>query len=118
MEKLFYGISEVSKMTKVPVSTLRFWESQVDKLKPSKSNGGTRRYDKDDIDMIENVKYLTEVCGYTLEGVNKRLNNRFNDVDMRVKLMKKLIGIRTELQEIRKELNEPTALQEEVIIEK
>lgn len=117
MEKLFYGISEVSEITNVTVSTLRFWESHVDKLKPSKSDGGTRRYSKDDIAIVEKVKYLTEICGYTLDGVNKQLNNRLNEIDMRVKLTKKLTDIRTELQEIRLELNERTALQNEAIID-
>lgn len=114
---MFYSISEVSEMTNVTISTLRFWESQVDKLKPGKSDGGTRRYSKEDIAMVERVKYLTEVCGYKLDGVNKQLNNRLNEIDMRVKLTKKLTDIRTELQEIRKELNERTALQNEAIID-
>ena len=41
--KLYYNIGEVAALLQVNESLLRFWEKEVDLIKPRKSKGGTRQ---------------------------------------------------------------------------
>ena len=38
--KVYYSISEVSKSTQLPISTLRYWEEQFVQLSPYKNEKG------------------------------------------------------------------------------
>lgn len=117
MDKLYCGITEAAKEVGVSVATLRFWEKEIPQLKPMKTPGGTRRYTQKDIDVAKSIKTLTVDLNYTLDGVRKQLSNRFDEMDMRVKLTERLEKIRRELVAIRLEMNGIDALGDEVVIE-
>lgn len=117
MDKLYCGITEAAKEVGVTVSTLRFWEKEIPQLKPKTTEGGTRRYTQKDIDVAKAIKTLTEDLGYTLEGVRKQFTNRFDEMDMRVKVATRLKSIRSELEAIRLEMNDVEAFREEIIVE-
>jgi len=51
-EKTFYKIGEVSAITKLPASVLRFWESEFSFLRPRKSQGRHRVYDQPTIETV------------------------------------------------------------------
>lgn len=76
MDKLYYTIKEVSKITGLPPSTLRYWEKVFPELKPLRTSKGRRRYRKKDIEIVEKIKNLLHHQGYTIEGARKKLRRK------------------------------------------
>lgn len=74
-DKSYYKIGEVSAMLDVPVSTLRFWEDSFEQLDPFRTQGGTRKYRPEDIEMCKLIKHLLRDKGYSLEYAKKELND-------------------------------------------
>jgi len=75
LKKLYYSISEVSKLTDLEQYILRYWETEFDQLKPSKNRAGNRIYTNKDIKMILLIKRLLRKEKYTIEGAKKILSN-------------------------------------------
>ena len=75
LKKLYYSISEVSKLTDLEQYILRYWESEFEQLKPSKNRAGNRIYTNKDIKMILLIKNLLREEKYTIEGAKKILSN-------------------------------------------
>ena len=74
-EKLYYSISEVSRMTQLEPYVLRFWEKEFPMLRPRKNRGGNRIYQKKDIEMVNRIKRLLYKENYTIEGARTRLRS-------------------------------------------
>ncbi len=85
IKKLYYSISEVSKMTDVEQYVLRYWETEFEQLKPQKNRAGNRIYTNKDIKLILNIKNLLRDKKYTIEGAKKILDN-FNGDSAEVQL--------------------------------
>jgi DNA-binding transcriptional MerR regulator len=75
IKKLYYSISEVSKITDLEQYVLRYWESEFDHLKPSKNRAGNRIYTNRDIQLILFIKKLLRDERYTIEGAKQVLKN-------------------------------------------
>ncbi|MFA5404594.1 MAG: MerR family transcriptional regulator [Ignavibacteria bacterium] len=75
MKKLYYSISEVSKITDLEQYVLRYWETEFDQLKPAKNLAGNRIYTNKDIKLILHIKKLLRDEKYTIEGAKKLLKN-------------------------------------------
>ena len=75
IKKLYYSISEVSKMTDMEQYVLRYWESEFEQLNPQKNRAGNRIYTNKDIQVILNIKNLLRDKKYTIEGAKKILIN-------------------------------------------
>ena len=73
MKKL--SIGKVSRVVDLPQSVLRYWETVFDQLNPEKSEGGTRRYTQEDIDMILEIKNLLYKKKFTIAGAQSTLVN-------------------------------------------
>lgn len=73
--KLYYSISEVSKLTDVKPYVLRFWEKEFPTLKPKKNRSGNRVYQQKEIELIGRIKKLLYDDGYTIEGARQKLRN-------------------------------------------
>jgi DNA-binding transcriptional MerR regulator len=58
MKKLYYSISEVSKLVDEEQHILRYWEKEFPGLKPKKNRAGNRTYSEKDIQFILLVKKL------------------------------------------------------------
>lgn len=71
--KLYYSISEVSKITGLEPYVLRYWEKEFDVLKPKKNRGGNRTYTQKDIDIINRINYLRKKEKLTIEGARTKL---------------------------------------------
>ncbi len=71
--KLFYKISEVSKITDLEPYVLRYWETEFPSLSPRKNKGGQRVYEQKDIQVILKVKRILYEEGFTIAGARKRL---------------------------------------------
>lgn len=66
-----YAISVASQLTGVAPQTLRLYEARG-LLDPARSEGGTRRYSRRDLDRVEEINAMTAE-GLTLEGVRRIL---------------------------------------------
>ncbi len=75
-EKAFYKIGEVSTITGLPASVLRFWESEFSFLRPQKSQGRHRVYDQRTIDVVLEIKQLLYGEGYTIKGLKQYWRRR------------------------------------------
>ncbi|HEY9167294.1 MAG TPA: MerR family transcriptional regulator [Candidatus Kryptonia bacterium] len=77
-KKLYYSISEVSRITGLEQHVLRYWESQFPELNPAKNRAGNRIYTNRDISLIFEIKRLVREEGFTIEGAKKVLSARSN----------------------------------------
>ncbi len=75
IKKLYYSISEVSKITDVEQYVLRYWETEFEQLKPQKNRAGNRIYTNKDISLIMQIKNLLREKKYTIEGARNILND-------------------------------------------
>jgi DNA-binding transcriptional MerR regulator len=71
IKKLYYSISEVSKITNLEQYVLRYWESEFEELKPAKNRAGNRIYTNKDIQLILFIKKLLREERYTIEGAKQ-----------------------------------------------
>ncbi len=79
IKKLYYSISEVSKITDLEQYVLRYWESEFDELKPAKNRAGNRIYTNRDIKLILHIKKLLREERYTIEGAKQVLKSYHPD---------------------------------------
>ena len=73
-DKLYFKISEINKITKLPNHILRFWESEFKKIKPRRTASGQRAYTRKDIEKILEIRHLLHHKKFTIEGARKYLN--------------------------------------------
>ena len=76
LKKLYYSISEVSKLTGLEQYILRYWETEFDQLSPSKNRAGNRIYTSKNIKLILTIKKLLREQKYTIVGAKKILIDR------------------------------------------
>jgi DNA-binding transcriptional MerR regulator len=81
IKKLYYSISEVSKITDLEQYVLRYWETEFEQLKPSKNRAGNRIYTNRDIKLILYIKKLLREERYTIEGAKQVLMTYFPEGD-------------------------------------
>lgn len=75
-DKDFFSMGEASRRTQVPAHTLRYWEARVGLLRPARLSGGHRRYTRDDLETILQIKDLIERRKMTVAGARKALSER------------------------------------------
>jgi len=75
LKKLYYSISEVSKLAGLEQYILRYWETEFEQLKPGKNRAGNRIYTNRDIKLILQIKRLLREEKYTIEGAKRILSD-------------------------------------------
>ncbi len=103
--KLYYSIKEVAQMLNVSESMLRFWEKEVPMIKPKTTGNNIRQYTEDDIANIKMVYNLVKVRGFKLAAARKMLKENKSAVSSNTKAMELLIGLRDELQKMKKQFD-------------
>lgn len=68
-----YSIGEVCSILDVPAHTLRYWEQEIDLLRPKKDDGGRRSYAEADLQLLYRLKYLLYTRKFTLSGAKHQL---------------------------------------------
>lgn len=69
-----YKIKEISEKLGVPVSTIRYWQKEFGRfIKPAKTEGGQRRYSKDDAALFAQLKELLHVKKITIGNARRLL---------------------------------------------
>jgi DNA-binding transcriptional MerR regulator len=72
-DKLYFRIGEVSRLCGLPSYVLRFWETEFNQLKPTKSGTGQRMYRKIDVENVLRIKKLLYDQGFTIAGARQQL---------------------------------------------
>ena len=72
-DKLFFKIGEVADLAGVEQHVLRYWEDELDALKPTKNKGGQRLYQKKDVVLILEIKRLLYEEKFTIAGAKNKL---------------------------------------------
>jgi DNA-binding transcriptional MerR regulator len=81
IKKLYYSISEVSKITDLEQYVLRYWESEFEQLQPAKNRAGNRIYTNKEIKLILFIKKLLREERYTIEGAKQVIATYLPDSD-------------------------------------
>jgi len=90
--KKFKRIGEVSKLTGLAPSVLRFWEKEFEQLSPIKRKG-QRLYSNKDLEFILLIKDLLYERGFTIEGARRYLEGAVMDSNpKRARLIREIKG--------------------------
>ncbi len=103
IRKLYYSISEVSKIIGMEQYVLRYWETEFEQLRPQKNRAGNRIYTNKDIQLIMYIKTLLRERKYTIEGAKKILENYSPDKLLQVAEAEKISDDSDEPQLTKKE---------------
>jgi DNA-binding transcriptional MerR regulator len=77
--QLMLTIDQISQLTGVRKSTLRYWEKSFDDfLKPARTQSNRREYTLEDLDRVKAIKRLLEQEHLTAFGVRMRLQEIFD----------------------------------------
>lgn len=116
IKKLYYSISEVSKITDIEQYVLRYWETEFEQLSPQKNRAGNRIYTNKDIRLILYIKELLREKKYTIEGAKKILENYeqekkpvievkekkvHSDIDISIEVEKNIPSLKEDLEAIK-----------------
>ncbi len=71
--RTFYSIGEVCELVGVKPHVLRYWESRIPELSPTKNRAGNRVYQAREIELISLINRLVQDERYTVDGARKRL---------------------------------------------
>lgn len=75
-----YKIREVSKMLQVPVSTVRYWETEFSEIvKPERTTGGQRRYSQGDLDQLTQIQKLLHLNNRSVSETKEILRSGDED---------------------------------------
>lgn len=103
--KMYYSIKEVAKMFDVNESLLRYWETEFPLLKPKTSANNVRQYTEKDIEEIKLIYNLVKVRGFKIAAARKILNENRTGADKKADVIDRLVGVRDELVELKKQLD-------------
>jgi DNA-binding transcriptional MerR regulator len=79
IDKDFYRIGEVSRLTALKPFVLRYWETEFPMLEPVKSPSGHRLYRQEDVEMVLRIKRLLYDEGFTIAGARRHLREQNED---------------------------------------
>jgi DNA-binding transcriptional MerR regulator len=71
-----FRIGEVAEIAAVESYVLRFWETEFDCLRPTKSKSNQRMYSHEDVTVVLRIRDLLYEDGFTIEGARKQLKDR------------------------------------------
>jgi len=74
--KLYFKIGEVSELTGVKPYVLRYWETEFNIVKPSKTRSNQRLYKRKEVELIFEIKKLLYDDKFTIAGAKKILAER------------------------------------------
>ncbi|GIV09090.1 MAG: hypothetical protein KatS3mg019_1181 [Fimbriimonadales bacterium] len=71
-------ISTASFLVGVETHTIRYWEREfAEFLNPVRTEGGQRRYRREDIEVLQEIKRLLKEELYTIAGAKRALSQKF-----------------------------------------
>ncbi len=105
MAKVIYTMGETAEILGENVSAVRYWSNYFEQfVKPLRNAKGNRLYHPEDIETLKQIQFLVKEQGLTLEGAAQRMKDDRRSVERRVKALDILKGIKSDLEEARKQL--------------
>ena len=88
-KKIYYSISEVSKILDIEEHTIRLWNSKIPGLSKQSEKGNTRFFSQQQISKISNLKNLlknndTLSLAYEIVSKNKLIENSLNSHESKI----------------------------------
>lgn len=113
-KKAYYSIGEVCAVTGLRQHVLRYWETQLQALHPTKNRAGNRVYRPEEVELILLVKRLLYEEKYTIEGADRKIREMRNAGELKGERRdavepELLSAIREELLGLREILTLPSA---------
>ncbi len=105
LDKKYYKIGDVATILGIPMSTLRYWESQFTIIKPKRNAKNIRFYTPNDIEIIRKVYYLVKEKGLKLDAAQEQIRVNRDGVDKRFEVVDKLKEIKAGLLELQHALD-------------
>lgn len=115
IKKLYYSISEVSKIADIEQYVLRYWETEFEQLTPQKNRAGNRIYTNKEIQLILKIKSLLRDKKFTIEGAKKNLEANFNKENLEVSDSQKINSTFTEIDTNPKSKDEIPDLKKDLV---
>lgn len=79
-DKLYFKIGEVARYADVAPHVIRYWESEFDRIQPTRANSKQRLFKREDVLLILEIKSLLHGQGFTIAGAKKILEQKMNDI--------------------------------------
>lgn len=95
-------------MFDVNESLLRYWEREFPHLKPKTSGNKVRQYTEKDIEQIRLIYNLVKVRGFKIAAARKMLNENRDGAEKSAEVIERLMTLRDELQQMKKQLDSLT----------
>ena len=81
MQKLYYSISEVSKLIDEEQHILRYWQKEFPQLKPKKNRSGNRVYSDKDLSLLKLIKKILREDKKALKDAKDYIDELFQKND-------------------------------------
>lgn len=104
IEKIYFGIQEVSDRLNIPISTLRYYDNEFEILKLKKNSRGERFFNAENIELVKLIYHLVHEKGYTVEGARKKLLKNINGEFDSLRTIQALEKIRSFLVDLKNEM--------------
>lgn len=104
-EKRYYRIKDIAEFIEETPSTLRYWESEFEVLKPKRGSKGRRLYTQKDLDTLRKIKFLLRTKGMHINTAKEQLKNNFANVSTRTQALTELEKVKEELEILLKSLS-------------
>ena len=75
-DKTYFKIGEVAKLLEVEPYVLRYWETEFEVLAPEKTDSGQRVYQRDDIELLLQIKTLLYEEMFTIAGARRQIERK------------------------------------------
>lgn len=74
--KRYFTIGEASELCAVKPHVLRYWEQEFSQLSPTKRRGNRRYYQRHDVLVIRQIRFLLYGQGFTISGARQKLSGQ------------------------------------------
>ena len=72
----YFRIGEVSRILSIEPYVLRYWESEFPQIRPRRADSNQRTYQRNDLEIIMEIKRLLYEEKLTIEGARKKLKQK------------------------------------------
>ena len=72
-DRLYFRIGEVARVLGVKPHVLRYWETEFNLVRPTKTVARHRLYRRRDVEVLGEIRRLLHDERYTIEGAKRRL---------------------------------------------
>lgn len=96
--KKYYKIRDVAEFLGVPQATIRYWETELPELSPSRTPTGLRQYTPADLETLRIIHYLIKIKGLKMDAAKAQFRKNRSNISNKLKVFSELQDIRNELE--------------------